>query len=206
MATIVFVGRDANYSKEISGDPFFRRILEYHDDGVAFWQHHRVHHPFLHDDYPFDKRRDGVRYHANFAKLGLGPKFAPRVSFVELLDVPTIGVTGKDREGVFDSLVNPNHLMRLDSLLSSGGRRMIFLSSSVLQKMQALGARYGLFRALASPTRLESSAVAPLTKLGETEVYLVYHFSSTEIYAQLPDLANTIRRKVGEHQDAEAPV
>ena len=37
-ASVLFVGLDANYSTQISNDPvFFRRILEYHEDGVAFW-------------------------------------------------------------------------------------------------------------------------------------------------------------------------
>lgn len=43
-ALILFLGLDANYSEAISESPFFERILEYHQDGVAFWRQYGVHH------------------------------------------------------------------------------------------------------------------------------------------------------------------
>jgi hypothetical protein len=59
-AAVIVFGTDANYSPEISGHPFFKRIIEYHEDGVAFWQRRGVHHPFLLDEYPFHKGKGGV--------------------------------------------------------------------------------------------------------------------------------------------------
>ena len=36
---ILIFGLDANYSSEISSHPqFFKKIIEYHEDGVAFWK------------------------------------------------------------------------------------------------------------------------------------------------------------------------
>src|SRR5687767_3774781 len=69
-ARVVVLGTDANYSPSISDHEFFREILEYHEDGVTYWKRHGVHHPFLRSTYPFDRRRDGVRYHRNFRKMG----------------------------------------------------------------------------------------------------------------------------------------
>ncbi|HKL26109.1 MAG TPA: hypothetical protein VJ910_07805, partial [Desulfuromonadales bacterium] len=42
-ARIIFLSSDANYSPEISDHPFFKKILEYQDDGVAFWKKHGCH-------------------------------------------------------------------------------------------------------------------------------------------------------------------
>ena len=92
-ASIIFLGFDANYSEEISDTPFFERILEYHNDGVCFWQRYGVHHPFLLDEYPLNRTKGGVPYHRNFSKLELSADYADQISFVELLDIPTIGTT-----------------------------------------------------------------------------------------------------------------
>ena len=61
--------------------------MEYHEDGVAFWLRHGVHHPFLLPEY----RGDGRRYHRTFSRIGFTPRHAELVSFVELLHVPSVG-------------------------------------------------------------------------------------------------------------------
>src|SRR5665647_578738 len=58
-AKILFVGRDANYPDLPCKHPFFKRIKEYHRDGVAFWEKYEVHHPFLYNDFPFPKNAGG---------------------------------------------------------------------------------------------------------------------------------------------------
>lgn len=108
-STVLILGNDANYSADISAHDFFRRIVEYHADGLRFWTKHGTHHPFLLPEYPFDKRIGGVRYHSNFAKMEFSPHNAPHFSFVELLHVPTIGNTGSDQELLF-RLLDRNHL------------------------------------------------------------------------------------------------
>ena len=82
-AAYVFVGLDANYAEDIEAHPIYSDVLEYHADGVAFWQGHGVHHPFLLPSYS----GDGRRYHLNFARIGFAPTQAEQVSFVELLHV-----------------------------------------------------------------------------------------------------------------------
>jgi hypothetical protein len=192
-ARIVIVGRDANYSEAISTHAFFARILEYHDDGVTFWQRHGVHHPFLLPDYPFDRRRDGVKYHATFAKLGLGSEFASKVSFVELLDIPTIGATGAGTNTDFEQLLDANHLQRLDRLLTSGQRRAIFVSPTMLRDMLRISERFGVFHALSSVAPRKPDPETPITTIGETQIYCAYHFSDGRAHAGLPAMARTIR-------------
>jgi hypothetical protein len=70
LATFLFVGLDANYSPDLEASPSFQSVLEYHEDGVAFWRRYGVHHPFLLPEY----RGDGRRYHRTFAKIGFKPK------------------------------------------------------------------------------------------------------------------------------------
>lgn len=66
LAKFLFVGLDANYDAGIESSPAFSSIIEYHNDGVAFWRRHRVHHPFLLPGYS----GDGGLYHRSFAKVG----------------------------------------------------------------------------------------------------------------------------------------
>ncbi len=58
-AKFLFVGLDANYAENIESQNIFDKIIEYHLDGVSFWQKYKVHHPFLLDEY----REDGRKYH-----------------------------------------------------------------------------------------------------------------------------------------------
>jgi hypothetical protein len=83
----LFIGLDANYNEDIECSLVFQSVLEYHQDGIAFWQRHNVHHPFLLPQYA----GDGRRYHRNFARIGFTRQHASIVSFVELLHVPTVG-------------------------------------------------------------------------------------------------------------------
>lgn len=86
-ARFLFIGLDANYEAEIETKPIFSKIREYHNDGVAFWRKHGVHHPFLLPEYS----GDGRHYHQSFSRIGFGPEHADLVSFVELFHVPTVG-------------------------------------------------------------------------------------------------------------------
>jgi len=105
---------------------------------MAFWLRHGVHHPFLLPGY----RGAGQPYHQNFAKVGLKSEDAGRVSFVELLNVPTIG--GRDL-AVED--LEPRHLDELNALILGGTQRNVFLSDKVAKLMR----RSGRFRWLCKP-------------------------------------------------------
>lgn len=198
IARYIFLGRDANYSEKISEHPFFECILDYHDNGVRFWQKHGVHHPFLLSSYPFDRVRGGVKYHSTFAKMDLGIEFAPTISFVELLNVPTIGVTGKDKQGIFDSLLDKQHLEYLDSLMSGEEERIFFISPSVLSNIRRIWKRYGVFKWSREVATPRPSLQQPILVLNSARIYLSYHFSDCHAHAQLPDMAKLIREsKIG---------
>ena len=120
-ASVIFVGLDANYAPELFNVGSFReRIIEYHEDGVAFWQRHGVHHPFLLPEYPLPGTQGGRPYHRKFSNMGLTPEFASWVSFVELLNVPTTGSTEDKR---FWELFDLDHAKRLDRLFQDGESR-----------------------------------------------------------------------------------
>jgi hypothetical protein len=127
-ATFVFVGLDANYEADLEHKPIFSKVREYHEDGVAFWRRNRVHHPFLLPEYS----GDGQFYHRSFARIGFGPEHAHRVSFVELLHVPTVG-----RNKLAPTDFSAPHLSMLNDALLHGRAKHIFISSGVSRLMHA---------------------------------------------------------------------
>jgi hypothetical protein len=128
LATFLFVGLDANYSPDLEASPSFQSVLEYHEDGVAFWRRYGVHHPFLLPEY----RGDGRRYHRTFAKIGFKPKHAELVSFVELLHVPTVG-----RNKLAPNDLDPLHLRKLNDAILHGKAKHVFVSDGVVRLMKA---------------------------------------------------------------------
>jgi hypothetical protein len=184
-AKVFFFGTDANYSEAISDHPFFQRILEYHRDGVAFWYRHGVHHPFLLDDYPFKRNTGGVPYHRSFSALKLSKEYAPFISFVELLDVPTLGNSSGEKE--FWNLFSPKHARYLDNLLQDGVNRLVFVSDNVIRRMRKIKKRWGLFSWVP-----DSDAHGLLCQLGDTAIYKVFHFSDGRVYKQIPEMRELI--------------
>lgn len=128
VATFLFIGLDANYDAGLESSPAFRTVLEYHQDGVAFWRHRGVHHPFLLPDY----RGDGRRYHRTFARIGFTSTHAHLVSFAELLHVPTVG-----RNDLAPQDFDPQHLRRLNEAILHGKAKHIFVSAGVARLMRA---------------------------------------------------------------------
>jgi hypothetical protein len=163
-AQYLFVGLDANYRPDIEADAAFKDIVDYHEDGVRFWQTNGVHHPFLLPTY----RGDGRLYHRTFARIGFAPQHAPLVSFIELLDVPTVG---RSKLEVAD--LSEAHLRRVNSAMFEGHARNVFVSAGVARLMHASGA----FPKLAK----EPLADGPLPLLYEDSSRRVYrhlHFSN----------------------------
>lgn len=163
-ATFLFIGLDANYDENLEQSPSFGSVLEYHQDGVAFWRRHGVHHPFLLPDY----RGDGRRYHRTFARIGFTPKHAPLVSFAELLHVPTGG-----RSQLAPQDLDPAHLHRLNAAILHGNAKHIFVSAGVARLMQASRAFPWLPKA---PTAL--GALSVLYRDASRTVYSHLHFSN----------------------------
>lgn len=130
-ADLVFIGLDANYASNIGELPIFEEILEYHRDGPGFWRKHGVHHPFLLPTYD----GAGRKYHSNFSQVGLGPEYADRVSFVELVSVPTTG-----RSSLTLQDLDPAHLSFLRNAIFESGAKSIFVSPAVIFLMNKNGA------------------------------------------------------------------
>jgi len=187
-AAIIFLSSDANYSPEISNHPFFGKILEYQRDGVAFWEKYKCHHPFLLPDYPFNKTKAGVPFHRNFSKIGLTAEYASNISFLELLDIPTIGNKSQKLDLFYD-LISEDHLRYIDQLILGGGSKLFFVSNGVLKDMVKLKKEYPLFEWLdiTFPKTGQYSKT-----FGNNKIQEIYHFSSSQIHKQLADIHHSI--------------
>jgi hypothetical protein len=179
-AKIIFLSSDANYSPKISNHVFFKRILEYQEDGVQFWKKHGAHHPFLLREYPFDRRKDGVVFHKNFSKLGLSSDHAAHISFLELLDIPTTGIKSEGR-GAFVDMISKSHVEYIDKLILGEQKKLVLIPRGVLREMQAIKKRFDVFRWL-NPSKSNESYEHVIEG---SEIREIYHFSSTHIHASL---------------------
>lgn len=183
-AEFLFVGLDANYAPDIATTSIFPKILEYHDDGVAFWRRYGVHHPFLLDGYT----GDGRRYHRNFSRIGFTSEQANLVSFVELLAVPTVG-----RSMLTASDLSPSHLKWLGSLILEGPAHHVFIPDKVAKLMRSSGRFPWLPR---DRIKIPDSLDQWLTREGKT-IYFHLHFSVYGTFEQRRVLeADSIRALV----------
>jgi hypothetical protein len=187
-AKLIFLSSDANYSEKISNHKFFEYILEYHEDGVKFWEKYGCHHPFLLENYPFNKTSGGRPFHKNFTKLGLTEQHARFVCFLELLDIPTFGNKSQNRN-LFFSLVNEDHLQYIDNLICDREGKIFFVSSGVLKDMMLLKKQCNVFNWLnysSTPSEKYSKTV------NGNKVKEIYHFSSSHIHTQINDIKKVV--------------
>ena len=187
-AKILFLSSDANYSPEISDHSFFDYILEYQKDGVAFWEKYDCHHPFLLPNYPFSKSQGGVPFHRNFSKIGLNIGHAGYVSFLELLDVPTIGNKSQNRKEFFDLLSLP-HLKRIDNLITQGEGKLLLIPGGVLKDMYRIGKKYHIFQWI--DRDLIKSKIY-VKEINGNRIKQIFHFSSSQIHSQIDEISNEI--------------
>lgn len=163
-ARFLFIGLDANYSADIEAMPVFNQVLDYHADGVAFWQRHGVHHPFLLAGY----RGDGQRFHRTFARIGFTRAEAGSVSFAELMHVPTCG-----RSTLEHADLSNRHLEWLATAVFDGEAEAVFVSSGVARLMR----RSPRFARLAATPRA-GAALPTLYADRRRTVYQHLHFSN----------------------------
>jgi len=163
-ATYLFVGLDANYSPLIEQNAVFGRVLDYLDDGVAFWKLHGVHHPFLLPEY----RGDGRKYHKTFSAIGFRPEHADQVSFIEMMHVPTVG-----RSNLTIDDLNKDHLARLHGAIEDGDARHIFISPDVAKLMREAA----VFPWMPKAPIDTGGPLKIWRKTGSKTIYWHYHFS-----------------------------
>jgi hypothetical protein len=187
-ANIIFLSSDANYSDEISNHSFFQYITEYQQDGVKFWEKHSRHHPFLLDSFPFKKNSGGRPFHKTFSRLGLTKEYASNISFIELLDIPTIGNKSNNKE-LFYSFINIKHLKFIDNLICSDTNKLIFISNGVLKDMNVIKGKFDVFRWL-NDDRSRKPIFSK--KINSNHIQEIYHFSSPHVNRQLDEIKSTI--------------
>jgi len=187
-ARIVFLSSDANYSPEITNNPFFTKIIDYHKNGVEFWKKNDCHHPFLLEDYPLNKNTGGVPFHRNFNKIGLKSDYAEYISFLELLDVPTIGIKSKDKK-IFYDMVSIDHLRYLENLMCNSMEKFFFVSAGVIGDFLKFRNNYGFFLDL-DFDKLRKGEHLPLAK--GNFVVKIPHFSSYKIHGELENIRKTV--------------
>ena len=163
-ATFLFIGLDANYDPNLESSSSFRSVLEYHEDGVSFWQRRGVHHPFLLPEY----RGDGRRYHRTFSRIGFTPRHAELVSFVELLHVPSVG-----RSKLAPQDLDLTHLKAINAAILHGRAKHIFVSAGVARLMQSSKAFPWLPKEASGPAPLRRWYSEP-----SRAVYSHLHFSN----------------------------
>ena len=190
-AKVLILGNDANYDLNISTHLFFRYIVEYHKDSVAFWKKYATHHPFLLPDYPFSRNQGGVPYHAKFRKLGFDDTFSEYISFIELLNLPTTGNTGSNTEEFFN-LMDKNHLLWIDDLIFDRNQKFVLINQTLAKRINQIMKRFGAPKRLASVVcdmKLFEKKVCP----NGSVIYNGYSFSAAISDAYLKNLALEMR-------------
>ncbi len=149
------------------------------------------------DEYPFERTKDGVPFHRKFSSMGLSSEVAEEVSFVELLDVATIGIKSKDRDQ-YRKLANPEHLDYLRSLFVDGGPRTIFISSTVLKDLDFLdGKRWRLLNLWRkAPIRTEGGLPLIYDHNG-VKAYRATHFSGSISLKELQNIKALVIASIG---------
>ena len=183
-AMFLFVGLDANYKPSLETDSIFSKVVEYHEDGVAFWEKYDVHHPFLLPGY----QGDGKKFHQRFAKIGFKQEHANLISFIELVEFPT---TGRSRLQIGD--LNKTHLDRLRGWIWGGSASFIFVPSGVAKILRSTG----YFPEIPSKPVGNFGEFRILFKDSDRQVFQHLHFSNFGKFEQrLQKEASDIRRLI----------
>lgn len=165
---VLFIGLDANSDPDIARHHIYRPVLAYLEDGPRFWRANGVHHPFLLPGYT----GDGKKYHKNFAQIGLtDAPHADRVSFIELIDLPTTG-----RSNIEPSDLKPEHLRRIADWIAAPATRLVFISKQAGSLMVKSGF-FPWMKARPGATPSVSSLKVRGTAPGGAIAFDHFHFS-----------------------------
>lgn len=102
------------------------------DDGVAYWKETGFHHPFLLPSY---SKGGGYTYHSNFVKTNITSKYADKVSFIELIGIPTYGRSSKS-SSLFDKMIDLDYLKGLNNIIFDNRPKLLFIAKSVYDKLR----------------------------------------------------------------------
>jgi hypothetical protein len=163
-AKFLFIGLDANFDKNIENSTIFPSVVQYLENGVTFWNELKIHHPFRLPEY----KKDGDRYHRNFEKIGFQPKHAEEVSFVEIIDIPTYGVSKLTKNDL-----NSSHLEYMKNLMNSNYKKYVFLPSMAATLLRSTK----MFPWLKSKPIDKYRGIDVWKKIGNTLIFKTYHFS-----------------------------
>lgn len=184
---------DANWDFYIEqkNPAFFEQIKVYLQDGVAFWKKEGMHHPFLLPEY---RRGDGWRFHRNFAKLGLDTSYADDISFIELLDVPTYGMsTTKENRAVFKSLINAMHLDRLSRIIFDGRPKLVFIPKTTYRFLKDWNDVQRWFPFGLQPESVNGERFINLHNEKDQFVFVCNHFSASNTNSFYKQMSTMIR-------------
>ena len=200
---VIFFGRDANYPSDIKNNETrpgcFDLLRQYHEDGVGFWQNlygnnpEQKHHPFL---ICMRDRDPGFRYHQVFSEMNLGSHCANHISFVELLNVPTMGNPKDDPNNEFGNLLqqSQDHLARLLQQMSSCDfRRVVFIPNSAIVKMNGITVAPFFYQQIFMRNEtLRTNCPKLIFRYRNIDVYKCYHFSDPRGPGQLKNMKGII--------------
>ncbi|MBM3211245.1 hypothetical protein FJZ33_03430 [Candidatus Poribacteria bacterium] len=178
-AKILFLSLDANWDYDIEQSPAWPYVIEYLQDGVAFWKKYEIHHPMLLDTY----QGSGKTFHRSFQQLGLDSGYAEKISFIELYGKPTYGVSSKDA-GFKDMVINQDthYLDWLKDILLNSEGKTIFTAKTVYKFLyENQNAILGQ-RILKQPDYAINAADFTHITLGINTLIPVYHFSYIPVY------------------------
>lgn len=202
-ARFIFVGEDANFAPDIEAQPIWPRVAEYLTDGVAFWNHHDVHHPFLLEEYQGQGKVYHRHYHGIFnheqgdaagAKAPLPAHIRQRICFVEYLDRPTTGNDNIDDTTMVNEVRGRWHFGWLAQLLirrHGDPGRTVFLTKGVANKLRKDTER--LYLGLVPETPKEVAKVFPATARRH-QVVIHNHVCDHLTKEQRRDLHGVIRQ------------
>ena len=162
----IFIGEDANFAPDIEEQAIWPCVEEYLTDGVAFWNRHGVHHPFLLEGY----NGQGALYHghynailnheggvANGVAAPLPVNIRQSISFVEYLDRPTTGNGNIDNADMVNEVRGRWHFGWLAQLLirrHGDPARTVYLSKGVARNLRSDTARLYPGLVPANPTEV----------------------------------------------------
>lgn len=194
LAKIIFLSLDANwdYNFESLNPAVVMKIEEYLQDGVSFWEKEGVHHPFLMQDY---KKGDGYRFHLNFSKLNISSESAKDVSFVELLNVPTYGMsTAQENRAEFQRLIDKSHIKNINDLLFSDRKKIVFIPKAAYRYLLKLNQNDRLLNFDLEPESLTGEEFVNIHNRGNSFIFVCNHFSASntnEFYSNMGLLCNS---------------